>query len=230
MAIVKFGGGVTGIRGDLGGNIFSANTNGAYARPWANIPNRRTLPQTIRRYYWSTMMPAWALIDPLVKADWKLYAKAHPQVNALGLPYYLTALQWFTRCNARLIGWGGSPVTDPPANPAPATIVPTSLVYQDNGGNDEIWVTFNEHDFDGYWIIIDAMVIPHGVSLTWPANYYRMRNDYEPYGTYWSFWLAHNAKFGLAKVGYQCFCRVYTGDNQGLVSPAWGASQVFATI
>lgn len=227
MAIIKCGGIVTGIRGNLGGNICSANKAGAYARPWASITNRRTYDQTIQRYYWSYAMPAWSEIEVETKQLWKDYAAAHPQQNSLGETYYLTSLQWFTRCNIRLITWGGSPVTTPPIGAAPETLEPTGLTYQPGVPTPEIWIDFTEGLFAEHWCIIDAYVIPFGQAMSWKATYYRMRSDYEPYGDYWSFLLRHNQKFGVPQTGWQCTVRVYTGDNQGLISPPWQYSAVY---
>jgi hypothetical protein len=230
MAIIKCGGGVVGIRGNLGGNIFSANKNGAYARSWANITNQRSYAQTVNRFYWSYILPAWSEIDLETKQDWKDYGTAHPQQNPLGEWYKLTSLQWFTKCNMRLTTWGGSPVTTPPADPAPATISPNSFTYHDDGVAQLTQIDFTEGAWAGYWMIIDAMTIPHGQAMSWTAQYYRMRADYEPYGDYWSFTLPHNNKFGVPQDGWQCMVRVFTGDNQGLISPAWEASAVYAHL
>jgi hypothetical protein len=227
MAIIKCGGGVVGIRGNLGGNIFSANTAGAYARSWANITNQRTFPQTVQRYYWCYALPIWSDIAPEDKLLWKAYGQGHPQQNKLGEWYYLNALQWFTRCNVRLISWGGSPVSQPPTDPAPAAIVPTGLYYEPAGLIPNISIAIDPDDWTANWCIIDAMVIPHGQSMSWTAQYYRMRADFAPYTSPWSFALAHNLKFGFPQPGWQCFVRVYTGDNFGLVSAPWGTQATY---
>jgi hypothetical protein len=227
MAIVKFGGGVSGIRGNLGGNVFSVNTNGAYARPWANQVNQRTWPQTVQRFYWSYILPAWSEIEVENKLLWKDYAATHVQTNPLGELYYMTSLQWFTRCNLRLLTWGGSPVGLPPVNPIPATRVPNALVYEPGGSLPYIAVTYDENLWTGAFMVLDAMVLPHGQALSWQSKYYRMAAGWEPYGTELSFMLQHNYKFGLPQTGWQCLVRVYTGSDEGLQSPAWEAREVY---
>jgi hypothetical protein len=107
--------------------------------------------------------------------------------------------------------------------------VPSAFSYEPGGLLPNIDITIDPDNWLANWCIIDAMVIPHGQSITWTSQYYRMRADFAPPSTPWSFALTHNFKFGYPQPGWQCFVRVYTADNQGLVSPPWESQAQYPT-
>jgi len=229
VAIVKFGGGVVGLRGAMGGNVFSANTNGAYVRTWANTPNPRTISQFLRRYPFQAWPAAWAALDPQQRIDWNTYGKAHPKTNSLGVTYRATGWQWFVGCNGHLAAWSGSPVYDAPTVPGPVRIDPLSFTYEMGLITPKITINITELSFAGVFAIISAYVIPYGTNTTWPSTYFQMRVDWDPGAGIVDlpFGLTHAIKWGLPQAGWKCFVRVATGDAQGLVSLPWQVSTTY---
>jgi hypothetical protein len=61
----------------------------------------------------------WATLSAANRGYWNDYAAAHPEIDWTGSPKRLTGLNWFVRCNARLLDIGESIIEPPPAVAAP---------------------------------------------------------------------------------------------------------------
>jgi hypothetical protein len=126
MAKVKMGVIVTGLRGTVGGLVFSANRAGNYAHVWSRTANARTALQSGRRVILSINAQAWRDLDPDDQQDWNIFAAAigQRQEDPFGAFYYLSGFQWFVRINAWLASCARAAVTTPPAAlpSAPSTI------------------------------------------------------------------------------------------------------------
>jgi len=231
MAIIKCGGGVVGIRGQLGGNIFSSGTNGPYVRTWANIPNPCTQNQFFRRFPFQAWPGVWAAISAGQRADWNAYGKAHPKTNPLLETYHLNGYQWFVSCNQRLTAWSGTEVHDAPVNPPPTTVTCTAVDYAPDGLIADIDIQHVADAFADNFRVIHAYVIPWGTNTSWPSAYYQMRVDFDPDPgeTLVNFALAHNIKFGPGAVGYKMFVRVMAGSIEGLASIPWESQATWPT-
>jgi hypothetical protein len=231
MAIVTFGGGVTAIRGLLGGNVFSANKSGAFVRNWAAVHNPQTIGQEYMRAYTANMPALWAALSDGQRTDWNDYGDAHPLTNPLNQTYYRTGFQWMCHCNLHLLKWGGSLAPTAPTVAAPATRNPNSFTYEFSGGSHHVTIDFDADLFADAWALISFYPIPYGVNMSWPTGYYLLRAVYDPdpADTAISFWLAHTQKFGDPQDGWKGFVRVCTGDTQGLQSQPWEAATTFTT-
>lgn len=127
MAIVKFGTTVVGIRKTLAGVTYSNGAAGPLARAWSPSAMPRTPKQTAQQALIATFAGMWSRLSYSDQGDWTALAASPPEVdrNSLGLQYFLTGLQWFTRVNTRLY-LAGEPTSDtPPIGAAPSP--PTSV-------------------------------------------------------------------------------------------------------
>lgn len=228
MAICKFGGGITGIRGTLGGNTFSANTNGAFVRQWSRVHNPQTISQAVNRYYWSYIPSLWRALTSGQRTDWNDYGAANALTNKLGETYYRTGYQWFAHCAQNLYVIGGTPPTDAPVDPAPAAVTPTSVYYDDDGALGRCSVNFNEGDFDGYWLVCMFRPIIAYAPMSAPSGYSLLAGNFEPAGTTVNYIVYHNIKWGSPQLGWTGFWHVFTGDTQGLRSAAWATTLDFS--
>jgi hypothetical protein len=230
MAIVKFGGGVAGIRGTLAGNVFTANRNGAYVRQWSRVHNPKTLFQTVNRMSASLIPTAWRNLDPGQRLDWNDYGKTHVLQNALGEDYYRTGFQWFFHCSQNLSVCGGTPPTDAPTVAAPATVACTLFSYDDAGFLGNCTVYFDSADFAGLWLVFMFRPIPYSGNMSCPSGYTRIGGVYEPAGGQVNATIPHNFHFGNPQVGWRGFVRIYTMDTQGLRSAPWAASADYTIL
>ena len=232
MAIVKYGGGIVGIRGTTGGNTFSANTNGNYVKTWARPRNPRSYGQTLNRYLYQQWPAAWRALSDEQRTDWNDYAALHPLTNSLGEEYYRSGFQWFTHCNQNLIVTEGTPIADAPVGEQPDTIEPNSLTYDDSGVPYTVAVNFDEHAFDGVFIVIFAHVLPFSGNMSWPTRYDLLRYLYDPGEgvTLVDSWSQHAAKYGPPQLGYKWFAHVVTQTTEGLRSSPWPASIEYTKV
>jgi hypothetical protein len=118
---------LSGLRGTIGGVIFSANGAGTYACQWHRGANRRSPLQTDRRRATIIYAKAWAALSDADKINWDIFAAdpAQEQTDPLGNPYYLSGSQWFVKINTRLytVGRGQRSTYPTSAYPAPPPIV-----------------------------------------------------------------------------------------------------------
>jgi hypothetical protein len=224
MAIVKFGGGVAGIRGTLAGNVYTANGNGAYVRPWTRVHNPKTLSQTINRLYASLYPSSWRALSAQQRADWNAYGVANPLTNKLGEPYSRTGWQWYFHCGQNMAVCGGSAPPDAPTVAAPAAVQCSSFVYDEAGLLGNCTVTFDSADFTGLWCVFLFRPIPYSGNMSCPSGYRTIGGVYEPTGDQMNAVVLVNAIFGPPQEGWRGFVRIHTMDNQGLRSAPWAAA------
>lgn len=224
MAIVKFGGGLSGIRGTLAGNVFTANGNGAYVRPWSRVHNPKSLAQTINRISASLFPSAWRALTSGERDDWNTYGAATALKNALGDKYYRNGWQWFWHCCQNIAVCGGTPPTTAPTVAAPATVVCTDFTYNNVGLLGNCTVTFDSADFTGLWAVFMFRPIPYSGNMSCPSGYRLLAGVYEPAGDQVNAIIPHNAVFGVPQDGWRGFVRLITMDNQGLRSAPWAAN------
>lgn len=103
MALVRFGNGVSEIRGSIAGNVFSRGRAGAIIRNRTVPINPQTQSQTDVRSLFSSIAAAWRLLTGAEKEQWKLFADQLTVTNRLGENYVPSARQTFQSCNTNLV-------------------------------------------------------------------------------------------------------------------------------
>lgn len=143
MALIKFGGGVVGMAGKIGGTVYARNRYGQYARSWANPVNPRSDRQTAIRGIIGALGDLWGqtLTDDQ-RASWENYASNVEMKNRLGETIQLSGFNHFCRSNAVRIHAGLVPVLDAPAVQALAEHDPTFAISATAQSTD-VDVTFN---------------------------------------------------------------------------------------
>jgi len=115
MALVQFGGGVSQIRGSIGGTVFSRGAGGAIARARTKPINPRSPLQNVRRSNHAYLTTYWSLtLTEQQRVDWRDYAHSTTWTNRLGQTIQINGLAAFVRINS-LILLAGLPVV--PAAP-----------------------------------------------------------------------------------------------------------------
>lgn len=117
---------IAGIRGKLGGLVYSANGSGTFVKPWNPPSNPQTPSQTLQRSYLSQMPALWRALSGAQRTAWDDFAALGAQalIDSLGETYYISGWLWFVKCNVRLLRVGRTPITAVPtiARPAAPTI------------------------------------------------------------------------------------------------------------
>lgn len=104
MGLVKFGGGIVGISGSIGGTVFARNRYGNYARSRTKPTNPATARQSKIRQAVADLTNAWSTtLSDAQRTAWGLYAASVSMLNRLGEPMNLSGFNHFVRSNAPLL-------------------------------------------------------------------------------------------------------------------------------
>lgn len=127
MAIIKPGIAIAGIRGKLGGIVFSENATACYARSYSRPPKSHSQGQVLARSRLVSVAASWAPLDPADKTLWDAFALAPNELDydPWGDQRYLTGFQWYVRAQNRRGLVSLAPQSTCPsgaAAPAPTTL------------------------------------------------------------------------------------------------------------
>lgn len=127
MALVKYGGVISELRGKEAGVIFSRNAYGSYMKQKVTPVNPQTSHQSTQRGLMGNLAQAWAGLSVAERAGWNNLGEQVTRVNVFGDTTYYTGFTIFMRLNRNIQAAGGSVVDVAPTvdTPAPATV--TSL-------------------------------------------------------------------------------------------------------
>lgn len=125
MALVKFGAGVSEMRGKEGGVIYSRNRYGAYMKTKISPTNPQTSPQQTQRALMGNLAQLWKTLASGEKAAWENLGAQTSRVNRFGDQTDYAGFGIFMRLNRNLSIIGESALT---VAPVPPTFPELSLV------------------------------------------------------------------------------------------------------
>lgn len=100
MALIKFGGGITEMRGSIAGNVYSRNRYGAYARARTVPINPNTALQQAVRATLAVLTVRWSqTLTAVQRTAWNLYAANVTMTNKLGEAINLSGFNHYIRSN-----------------------------------------------------------------------------------------------------------------------------------
>ncbi|KKN23251.1 hypothetical protein LCGC14_0906960 [marine sediment metagenome] len=218
MAILKFGVLVTGIRGTIGGTIFSANKGGPFARSWSKGPNPRTSRQTIQRGLMTTHSAPWLALTQAQRDDWDTYAADPAQefTNSLGEAYYGSGYNWYCRINTHLLLSGRARRAVFPAAAAPAApTLSTAYSYEPISVDFHNRITYPQFEFSNHDVIVR---VAFGTRTSQLVKYRGFAGVYYTTQTttlYTEFGLTTLAIFGQTQAASKCFFQVQKQSTEG---------------
>jgi len=123
MGIVVFAAPVSGIRGKVGGIVYSANKSGPYIKQWGKGSNPRTADQTEHRADLVQFSQRWDSLTTAEKDDWDTYAAlpAQDKTNSLGETYSASGFAWYIEINLNLKAGGAAIIDTAPTGGTPGT-------------------------------------------------------------------------------------------------------------
>lgn len=136
MALIKFGGGITEMRGSMAGNVYSRNRYGAYIRARTKPTNPNTAAQQAVRQSLTTLTTRWAqTLTAAQRAAWNLYGATVAMQNRLGESTFLSGANHYLRSNSLLLRDGqtlvdAGPTTFELPETDPALVVTASEATQ----------------------------------------------------------------------------------------------------
>ena len=115
MANILFGGGITDMRGSIGGTCFSRGAGGAIARARVKPVNPRSVLQNSRRARMAFLGAEWsATLTEQEREDWRAYAAGTTWTNKLGQTIQINGLAAFVRLNALALLYSSTVITAAP--------------------------------------------------------------------------------------------------------------------
>jgi len=103
-ALIKFGGGITEMRGSIAGNVYSRNRYGAYARARTVPVNPNTDRQQAVKAAMAFLTNYWSeTYTAAQRTAWELYASNVSMLNKLGEAIFLSGFNHFIRSNSWLV-------------------------------------------------------------------------------------------------------------------------------
>ena len=132
MALIKFGGGITEMRGSMAGNVFSRNKSGAYLRARTKPTNPNTALQQAVRSAMAELTTRWAqTLTAAQRTAWNLYGSSVSMTNKLGESIFLSGFNHYLRSNISLLQTAGTLVD---AGPTIFELPETDLGMVASGG------------------------------------------------------------------------------------------------
>lgn len=144
MALVKFGGGITEMRGSIGGTVFSRNKSGAIARQRTTPINPKTALQSAIRAILAFVSQLWRTgTSAAQKAAWAVFAANVEAKNKLGEVIHLSGFNQFVKSNTAIKNAGLAAISDAPTVftlPGEDPLFATAI----DAGTGKISVTFDD--------------------------------------------------------------------------------------
>jgi hypothetical protein len=174
--LVKFGGGITDMRGSIGGTVFSRNKSGAIARQRTTPINPRTALQSAARAILSFISQLWRSGPSAAqKEGWDTFAKNVEASNKLGETIRNTAANQFTKSNTVFRNAGIPEILDAPVIFTLPGADPTFAIVASEA-TQELAITFDDTrewvDEDGAALIVQ-MGLPQDDSINFFGGPYR---------------------------------------------------------
>ena len=117
MALVKYGGGITGMSGSIGGQTHARNRSGSYIRQRTKPVNPNTERQNLVRAALAMLTERWAdVLTDVQRIAWNDYAAGVAMKNRLGDSIKLTGFNHYIRSNANIARRGGTVEDAGPTN------------------------------------------------------------------------------------------------------------------
>lgn len=181
MAIVSYGGGVTGIRGKLGGSTFCANGAGSYVHAFRKPLYHCSVTQSIIRWRMALIRSTWSALSDSLRSDWGTWAHlpAQARVNSLGVTYYLSGWQAFMGLNLALFCANITPRSVVPTSAAPSAPTVYSISWVKSGASMDFLIDIEPTEFSiSDCIIVRASFDPFGTTSV-PRAWWHQIYSYE---------------------------------------------------
>lgn len=219
MGIVTFAAPVSGLRGKVGGNIFSANKSGPYLKIWGKGTNPRTLKQTTQRGKLTIFAQSWAGLTTGEKTGWDTYAAlpAQDKTNSLGETFSISGFAWYVAINLNLMEAGAAQRTAAPTIGTPATPVVTNLRAFETAaaGTTNILLTAGSPGINEVVTIHSILVNSIGHLAQAQVRTHMVTKNFGVGIVNLAFKTELLDQFGTAFVGQRCFATVAVQDSEG---------------
>lgn len=170
MALVKFGAGVSEMRGKEGGVIYSRNAYGSYIKTKVSPVNPQTAKQLNQRSFMGNISQAWKACTAGQKGNWDALGAQVTRVNRFGDNTYYTGFNLFMKLNRNLQLIGTSIISVAPIPPVVPTLTLSTLTS--DVSDNKITLAFSPTVPTDYTMFVYATPLIVG-GRRFVKNYYR---------------------------------------------------------
>jgi hypothetical protein len=122
MALVKFGAGISEMRGKEGGVIYSRNAYGSYIKTKVSPVNPQTAHQLSQRTLMGNLAQSWMALTGAKKAGWDSLGAQVTRINRFGDSTAYTGFSLYMRLNRNLVLASQPAIDDAPLSTGTATL------------------------------------------------------------------------------------------------------------
>jgi hypothetical protein len=231
MAKVKIAVTLDGIRGTIGGIVFSENSSGAYAKQLKRpVPRNSSYQQAFRQnladvgYHWDDLTDGQ-------RADWDAFA-ANPNeldYDPWSVQRFLTGYQWFARCAQRRLYVDAVWPTDAPTGAAQTPMADLALTAEPfpAGATEVSWSGPHLTATDA--LIVEFGLNTHPYATTPQTPYLIVAAPYDTGDGPYDISLISELRFGHLVAGQKAFIRAFNQAEAGNRSLASLASVIITT-
>ncbi len=219
MAIISLAAPISGIRGKVGGVVYSQNKSGTYVKAWSRGSNPRTQSQSNQRSALVNASQLWKQITSGQRTDWDTYAAlaAQEKFNSLGESYFASGFSWFVELGVNLLSAGESIIDSAPLLGTPGTPDTSNLVFNDTPGSSKSHWTLTAIDPD---LLSNHAVKAHvvnslGVTSFAPVKPFMICEVGTSAGRILSFQIELEEHFGTIQLGQKLFSTIQTQNAEG---------------
>ena len=231
MAIIQLAAPISGIRGKVGGLIYSQNKGGPYLKQWARSSNPRSLPQSNNRSLLVKFATFWNTLNNAERATWDVYAALPAQdlINSLGETYSISGFNWFIRINMNRASDGQNTRRAAPTAGTPATpiIEVVNAFSSDSAGVTNIRLIVGSPGL-GERLAIHAVMAPSaGSGFVAQVNAFMLTQQLAVGVRNFGFKDELIEHFGTQQIGQKVFCTIRQQSMEGRRSaPAAGSAEI----
>lgn len=221
MAVIDLISPVGEIRGTVGGVTFSRNNCSRYAKAWLKPTYKRTDSQSVVRNSMMNSTISWRSLTDGQRSAWVALGADPPEIDydRFGNQIYLSGLQWYTRCNTRLLMAGCSQISDAPTQERPPTLTDVVLAVDESGSPQYKVLSFTEPTpiAGGRIVVFGAMT--RSPSITAYLRSYKYLGAWDDFEvTQIDLTSVWGSTFPNGATGQKCFARAFIQDADGLRS------------
>lgn len=233
MAILTFASPVSGLRGKVGGNIFSANKGGPYLKAWSRGSNPRTFVQSGHRANFISFSTTWITLSQANRDSWDTYAALTAQdlINSLGETYSISGFNWFIRINLNRESFGDGLLSAAPTGGTPATpiIQVVDAFSTAAAGVTNIKLTAGSPGLGERLAIKAEMAYGEGRQVLSQIRTFMLTQQQSIGTVNFGFKTELLEHFGTAQIGQKVFCSILHQSSEGRRSAPANGSDVINT-
>lgn len=192
-ALVKFGAGVSEMRGKEGGVIYSRNAYGSYIKTKVSPVNPQTAKQQAQRSLMGNLSAAWAGLSAAQKAAWDNLGEQTTRVNRFGDSTIYTGFSLFMRLNRNLTVIGQATIDAAPTPPTIPVLTIGEVLMSESGATATVAFTPTTPG-TGLYLLLEATNNIFG-GRRFVKNFYRSIGSYSNPTTspqsFYTEWLAY---------------------------------------